>query len=262
MADTQTANYGWVKPEVGASATTWGTKLNSDLDLIDAQVYANQTALTAGVPPVGSITMFAGAVAPVHWVLCDGEVYLNSSIPLLAPILNNQFNAGTAAIPGTSSAVPNLTQIFPIGAGPNPIGQTGGSFNVAIGVANLPAHAHTIVDVAHSHGLTQTPHGHPDGGHSHGASQDPHSHTVGGTSGAAGAGFAVGSGATVATATTSTAQPNVAVAASGANIGAQNANITVNSSGTGLSTTESVGSGTALSVVPPYLAISFIIRYQ
>jgi len=46
MADTVTVNYGWVKPEIGASATTWGIKLNNDLDLIDAQVFANQGAIT------------------------------------------------------------------------------------------------------------------------------------------------------------------------------------------------------------------------
>ena len=259
MAETLTANYGWTKPDPGASANTWGSTLNATTDKIDAQVFTNQQA---GVP-VGSGALWFTPTPPTNWLICDGSSLSTTAYPALFAAIGYTFGGS-----GANFNLPALAGAFPFGVGAGvALAATGGESAHTLAATEIPAHAHPITDVAHNHGVNQSPHSHPDGTHAHAASgsQDPHSHTVNGSPG-----FGFGPNlppspiVNTGSQQTSTAQPNVYVnvAAASSNIGAANANVSLNASGTGLSTTQNAGGGGAHNNMPPFIGVNFIIKFQ
>jgi microcystin-dependent protein len=251
---TTTARYGWQMPDPGGSANTWGNTLNATTQAIDQQVYTNAQA---GVP-VGSISLWGGSTPPANWLLCQGQSLATvGTYAALFAVLQYAFGGS-----GANFNLPNMQGVFPLGAGGSPIGQKGGSFSTSIGVANLPSHAHPITDVAHNHGINQSAHNHGDPTHTHGVNEGT-GHTHGGvirSSGPVqfveGAGYAAASGTT-----TDAALTGVSIAYASTGIQPANAVISLNASDTGLSTTQNVGSGAALNVIPPYLCLNFIIKF-
>jgi microcystin-dependent protein len=105
--------------------------------------------------PVGTINMYAGAVAdiPTGWLLCNGAAVSRTTYAQLFAVLDTEYGVGDGS--GTFN-VPNFvtSNKFPRAA-TNDAGRgtTGGESTHTLSTSEMPSHSHTISPNPHGHSI-------------------------------------------------------------------------------------------------------------
>lgn len=143
----------------GATVSAGGAAITGD-----STVTGNLTvsgALTVGgaaMLPAGTMMDYAGSAAPTGWLLCDGSAVSRTTYASLFSAIGTAWGVGNGT---TTFNVPDLRGRTAIGAGTGSgltartLAGTGGEETHQLTTGELASHSHTITDQPHSHSNIQ-----------------------------------------------------------------------------------------------------------
>ena len=198
--------------------------------------------------PTGVIEMFAGSVAPIGWLICDGSIVSRIAFSDLFKIIGTTYGSGNS---NNTFTLPDMRGRCPIGVGTGAsltartLGSNVGAETATLAETNLPSHTHTASvgteSVTHTHTGTS------------GGESTNHNHYFSHTAGTSGSYGLMDSGTASSSGQPSTGgiQQNHTHATTTGNESANHTHSVTNSN---------TGSGTAFGIMSPSIVVNFIIK--